>query len=426
MAENNLIKKADLARAREVDFTYRFAQGIQSLIDALSITRKIPKAAGTNLKAYKAIGTLENGMVEEGAVIPLSKYKTVPVTFKEIALQKYRKGTSAEAIIDRGYDQAVNMTTDQMLKDVQKVIKTDFFNFLAEGTGKANGATFQAALAQSWGQLQVKYEDTEFQAVHFMNPLDVADYLATAQISIQNAFGMSYVEDFLGLGTTFFVSAVPQGTIYSTAKENIVLYYIPVNGADLGEAFNFTSDTLGLIGIHEVPDYTNMTASDTVVCGIALFAERIDGIIVSTIGNAAPNAPTVAPLTGTAYGVAVSDIQDGVSIGVDAVSKENMITGTLKWLDGDNAIVNQWGEGNFIALDFSNFPDLSVAGTSVLVGLDPSYGTGLLPIANDDHFLVAKVNNKDAQNIKVVTTVGGKTTVSVYRLNLLTCESDEA
>jgi hypothetical protein len=53
---------------------------------------------------------------------------------------------------------------------------------------------------------------------------------------------MTYIDDFLGLGTIIMNTDVAQGTILSTAKENIVLYYIPVNGADLGEVFDFTSD----------------------------------------------------------------------------------------------------------------------------------------------------------------------------------------
>jgi hypothetical protein len=82
-------------------------------------------------------------------------------------------------------------------------------------------------------------------------------------------------------------ASVPKGKIYATAKENIVLYYIPVNGADLGEAFDFTSDETGYIGIHETPDYTNMTASDTVVNGMTFLADRIDGVVVATIGAGA-------------------------------------------------------------------------------------------------------------------------------------------
>lgn len=287
MAETNLIKKADLARVREVEFTEMFSGGIRKLVEALGITRKFPKQAGTVLKAYTATGTLEDGTVAEGDTIPLSKYTTVPVAYGEITLKKWRKATSAEAIIERGYDQAVEMTTDRMLRDVQASIRSDFFDFLADGTGTASGSGLQATLAQAWGQLQVKFEDDDIQAVYFVNPLDIADYLASAQITTQTAFGFTYIENFLGLGTVIMNSSVPKGKIYATAKENIVLYYIPVNGADLGEAFSFTADQTGYIGIHEEPDYTNMTASDTVINGMTLFAERLDGIIVGSIAEAA-------------------------------------------------------------------------------------------------------------------------------------------
>lgn len=283
MAETNLIKKADLARAREVEFVNIFGDSLKKLTEALGVTRMIAKQAGTMLKAYKAVGTLEDGNVAEGDTIPLSKYATEAVPIDEITLLKWRKATSAEAIIEKGYDQAVTMTTDKMLSDVQKGIRTNFFNFMGTGTGSASGATFQAAIANAWGQLQVLFEDDTIDSVYFMNPLDVASYLGTAQITMQTAFGMSYVENFMGLGTVFFNSSVPQGKIYATAKQNLVIYYVPVNGADLNEAFSFTSDATGLIGIHEEPDYTNMTASDTVINGMVLFAERIDGIVVSTI-----------------------------------------------------------------------------------------------------------------------------------------------
>lgn len=284
-AEANLIKNANLARVREQEFVYLFAGSLKKLFEAMSITRQIPKQAGYALKAYKAVGTLQDGNVAEGDTIPLSLYETEPVDFGEIVLKKWRKATSAEAIIEKGYDQAVTMTTDKMMSDVQKGIRSDFFTFLATGTGKASGDTFQATLAHAWGQLEILFEDDTVSAVHFMNPLDVADYLGTANITTQNAFGMKYVEDFLGLGKTFFNSSVPKGKIYSTAAENLVAYYIPANGADLDEAFSFTTDETGYIGIHEAPDYTNMTASDTVISGIKLMAERIDGVVVGTIGG---------------------------------------------------------------------------------------------------------------------------------------------
>lgn len=283
-----LIKKADLARVREIDFTLMFTESLRKLTEALGVTRKVAKQAGTVLKTYKATGTLEDGAVAEGETIPLSKYTTEAVNYGEISLKKWRKATSAEAIIERGYDQAVGMTTDRMLKDVQKAIRKDFFTFLGAGTGTATGAGLQAALAQTWGKLQTLFEDDDIQAVHFINPLDIADYLDTATITTQTAFGMTYIEDFLGMGKVFMNSSVPKGTIYSTAQDNLVLYYVPVNGADLNEAFSFTSDETGYIGIHEEPDYTNMTASDTVVNGMTLFAERLDGVVKTTITEPGP------------------------------------------------------------------------------------------------------------------------------------------
>lgn len=284
-AETNLITKSDVARVREVEFTELFGGSLDRLTEALGVTRRIAKTAGSVLKSYRATGTLADGAVAEGETIPLSKYKTEAVTYKEIALRKWRLSTSAEAIIDRGYDGAVEATTDELLRDVQKSIRRDLFTFLSTGTGKASGATFQAAAAQAWGQLQLLFEDDEVGAVFFMNPLDVADYLSTASVTMQSAFGMSYIENFLGLGTVIMSSLVPKGTIYATAKNNIVFYYVPLDGADISEAFTFTTDETGCVGIHEEPDYTNMTASDTVVCGCELFAERLDGIVIATIGE---------------------------------------------------------------------------------------------------------------------------------------------
>jgi len=285
-AEDGLITSKDLVKVREVEFVEKFGESVKKLIEALGVTRKLPKSAGTVLKSYKAKGTLVDGKTaKEGEIIPLSHYEVEAVPYDEITLEKFRKATSAEAIIEKGYEQAVDMTTDRMLKDVQKKIRSKFFNFLATGRGTASGVGLQGALAQAWGQLQTLFEDDEIEAVYFINPLDIADYLATAPVTMQTAFGMNYIEDFLGLGTVIMNSSVPAKTIYATAKENIVMYYVAVNGADLGEVFSFTADETGYIGIHETPDYNNLTASDTVVTAITFMAERIDGVVVAEIAN---------------------------------------------------------------------------------------------------------------------------------------------
>jgi len=283
--EQNLIKTTDLsqARIREIDFALKFEDNLKKLVEALGVTRKVKKEAGTVLKTLKATGTLQDGSVAEGEVIPLSKYVVTETAWSELTLAKYRKATTAEAIVKYGYDQSHDMTSEQMLKDIAKGIRTAFFDELADGTGVATGVGLQATLANAWGQLQVLFEDTESTPVYFVNPLDIADYLANANITTQTVFGMKYIEDFLGLGTVFTNSSVPQGTIYATARENVVMYYIGVNGADLGEAFSFTSDPTGYIGVHMDAVYKNLTAEDVAICGIVFFAEKIDGIVVGTI-----------------------------------------------------------------------------------------------------------------------------------------------
>ena len=88
------------------------------------------------------------------------------------------------------------------------------------------------------------------------------------------------------MGTAILASDVPKGKIYATAAENIVLYYIPVTGADMGQAFALTADATGLIGIHTGPTYNNLSAETVAASGVGLFAEKLDGIVVATINGA--------------------------------------------------------------------------------------------------------------------------------------------
>ena len=286
-AETNTIVKADVAKVRSIDFNYQFTGNLNKLMEALGTTRKIAVQEGTALKAIKVTGTLESGAVAEGELIPLSHYQTQEIAVGEAKLNKWRKSTTAEAILKGGYDQAVGQTTDKMVKDIQKDIRNSFFTFMATGTATATGETLQPALANAWGKLQTLWEDDAVETVYFLNPLDVSAYLGTAQITTQTAFGMNYVENFLGLGTVFFNSNVPQGEFYATAKENVVMYYINVGSGDIANSFNLTTDETGYIGINEYADKDHACVNDLVMSGVTFFPERIDGIVVGTIGAGA-------------------------------------------------------------------------------------------------------------------------------------------
>ena len=291
-AETNVIKKAQIAKVRELDFAQMFGENVNNLIKMLGVTRRIPVTAGTILKVLKVTGTLESGSVAEGDIIPLSQYATTWTQVGEATLQKWRKATTAEAILKGGYDQAVNDTNKKMLLDIQKGIRSNFLTFLATGTATAEGVGLQAALANGWGVLQTLFEDDAVSTVYFVNPMDISDYLGKANISVQTAFGMSYVENFLGLGTVIMSGLVPAGTFYATASENIIDYYIDVNEANgLGEAFGFTTDAeTGFVGVHEEGNYQRMQEETIAVSGVTFLAERLDGVVVGTISSESDSA----------------------------------------------------------------------------------------------------------------------------------------
>ena len=54
----------------------------------------------------------------------------------------------------------------------------------------------------------------------------------------------------------------------------------------MAQAFALTSDATGLVGIHTGAVYNNLTAETVAACGVGLFAEKIDGIVVGTITGA--------------------------------------------------------------------------------------------------------------------------------------------
>lgn len=417
-AENNVITKTQIAKVREIDFSLLFSENVKNLIKMLGVTRKIAVQAGTSLKVLKVTGTLQSGIVAEGDIIPLSQYETTWTPVAEATLNKWRKATTAEAMLKGGYDQAVNDTNKKMLLDIQKGIRTQFVTFLATGTATATGTGLQAALANAWGKAQVLFEDDAVQMVYFVNPQDVADYLGTANITVQTAFGMNYIENFMGLGTVIMTGAISKGSFYATAKENIVCYYINVNEANgIGEAFDFTTDPeTGFVGVHEDGNYTRMQEETVAISGITFFAERLDGVIVGTIGNFNDTLVVKAePAGGKLFEVDVDDMQSNISFG------NGKVTGTLKYLSGSNAITNVWGEGYFLCFNMtdSTWTDY----TSVKVGVTPSAGSGLVEILNDpDKNGFVKVSDKAQQLFTIVSTKGGVTKTKAYSLADLVLE----
>lgn len=308
--ETNLITQNQMAKVREVDFVQMFAHNsLKKLLEALGVTRKIPMEEGTTMYMYTTSGTLQSGNVPEGEIIPLSQYQRNKVPVGNITLKKWRKAASAEAIKKSGFNEAVVQTDAKLLSDVQKGVRSDFFTHIngIEGT-VVGAATLQAVLAKSWAMLQVLFEDDAIEAVHFINPLTIGDYLASASITLQTAFGMNYIEDFLGLGTVFMNSGIPVGRVVSTAKDNLILYYITMNG-DIANAFQLTADETGYIGIKS--GYANNERAQIeslVMSGLEFMVEYAAGVVQGQIDS----TPSLQSITVNSTGSGATAAGDSI------------------------------------------------------------------------------------------------------------------
>lgn len=279
--EENLT--TNLGVALSVDFTEQFGKRFNSLSELLGVQRLLPMASGTLIKTYTSSVTLAGEGVAPGDIIPLSEVVMEEGPSHELVWDKKRKAVPMEDIQKYGFEKAVAITDAKLLNEVQKGIRTKLLAQLASGTGTASGENLQQIMAQNWAAVSGIFDEDDVQTISFINPFDAADYLGNANITTQNAFGMTYVENFLNNKIVFMHAEVPQGTVYSTADQNLIAAYAQMNGGAIGEAFDFVTDETGLVGVTHDIDKSRLTAETITAYGIELFAERLDGIVVGTI-----------------------------------------------------------------------------------------------------------------------------------------------
>lgn len=283
-APSNTTVATDLEPVISVDFTSRTAQNIAELQRVLGVSDLMPMPAGTDIKIYKITRKNTPDQVGEGETIPLTEMERKLVKNITLDLNKYRKNTTAEAIQKAGRNIAVNQTDEKLISEIQKDIKKSFYTTLATGTGTATGTNLQITLANLWAKLQNYYEDMDVSPIYFINPQDVADYLGTAQISMQTAFGFTYIENFLGLGTAVVSPQVAAKAPIATAQQNLNGAYAPVSG-DVGQTFGLTSDATGMIGMTHQMKSDNATIDTLILSNVVFYPEFADGVFKGTISG---------------------------------------------------------------------------------------------------------------------------------------------
>jgi hypothetical protein len=291
MAKDNLTKNADIdITVREIDFVTRFARNWDALRDIMGIMRPVKKTAGTKLTSKRAKVTLADGNVAEGNEIPYSQATVEEIEYNTIAIKKYAKAVSIEAIDAKDYNNAVQRTDDEFLNELQGVVMDDFYTYLQTGTLKSTEGSFQMALAMSLGRVIDKWKKMHkgiTGIVGFCNVLDAYQYLGAANITVQNQFGMNYIENFMGYNKLFLTSEIPQGTVIATPVDNIVLYYVdPADSQFARAGLSYTTDgDTNLIGFHVQGNYSTAVSESFALMGMTLFAEYLDGIAVVTFGQ---------------------------------------------------------------------------------------------------------------------------------------------
>lgn len=280
--------------AREMDFVTRFGDNWEALRNILGIMRPIRKTPGTSLVSYTAEIALESGAVDPGEVIPYSKATITQAAKADLTIEKYAKAVPIEDVNKYGAEIAVEKSDDAFLTKLQNVVLSKFYTFLNTGTLTGTASTWQAALAKAQGEVLNKFATIQkdvTEVVGFANILDAYDYLGAADITVQNAFGLTYIKDFMGYSTLFLLPAtqIARNIVLATPVENIDLYYIDPGDSEFARlGLNYTTQgETNLIGFHAQGNYSTAVGESYALMGMALWAEYLDGIAKITVSAGA-------------------------------------------------------------------------------------------------------------------------------------------
>ena len=276
--------------ARELDFVTRFGDSWQALQEVLGIMNPVRKQPGTKLVTYTASVTLQSGAVPEGAVIPYSKATVVQANTADITLEKYAKAVTIEDVNKYGAAIAVQKTDDAFLNELQGNVMDNFYDTLENDSSALTETvtTFQMAVAMAIGKVRDKFKrlrKNHGNVVVFVNTLDAYRYLGVANLSVQTAFGIDYVKNFMGADTMILSSEIAEGKVIATPVDNMVLYYIDPADSEFSQlGLNYTTDgENNLIGFHANGNYTTAVGESFALLGMVLWFEYADGVSIITI-----------------------------------------------------------------------------------------------------------------------------------------------
>lgn len=289
-ARDNLPNVYTNITAREIDFVTSFGKNWDALREILGVMRPIRKTPGTTLVTYTASVTLENGSIGAGKVIPYSKATVSKAGKADLDILKYAKAVPIEDVNKYGAEVAIQKTDEAFLNELQTKVLDDFYTFMTDDTSAMTltETSFQMGVAMAIGKVKDKFKKMRRNAsdiVLFINTMDAYKYLGAAEITVQTAFGMDYIENFMGARTVILSSEIDEGKIYAVPADNIVLYYVDPGDSEFAKlGLNYTTEgQTNLIGFHAEGNYTTAVGESFALMGMKLWAEYADAIAVVTV-----------------------------------------------------------------------------------------------------------------------------------------------
>lgn len=284
----NTTTTEDIRFSLDVEMIENFQHDHDRLSEILGIVTPEVVTAGTALEIFRISGELNKADAGEGEEVPLTKYANEPVEVTKLKIKKFRRLTSAEAVQKGGYERVMLRQDRRMMSQIRNGVVEEFFGFLMKGAGAVDAKTLQGAIALADGALQTTLEENNDDGetiLHFVNRMDVAELLAEKEITTQSHFGMTYVQNFLGMEHCFITSRVPAGKVIVTCSANLHLYTVDFAAlGDTGLAYTVTAE--GLIGVKHEPNYGRVSAETHAITGYTLFPENVDYIVIATFKEA--------------------------------------------------------------------------------------------------------------------------------------------
>lgn len=268
----------EIAGAASIDFAASYATDYTNLKQVLNAANWQVLPVGTALQTRAVSATLQDGNVTEAAEITASTFARV-TSLTALTYKKYRALVGFETIQTAGLPAVAH--EDAVLRaKIQGDLKGIFATALTQtGTGTATGTDFQKACANAWAALNTVRDGYASTPVFFCSPTTAAGYLGSAAITMQTAFGLSYITNFLGMGTLIVLPGLTNAKVYATAQENLVIASADVQGIGAG----FTTDESGIVAVKHAPKDENAAMQIVVLGGAAVVPEFLSHIIVATI-----------------------------------------------------------------------------------------------------------------------------------------------